>query len=99
MAVVIDPERREIAALKRVADWRDKRVLEAGCGDGRLSLRLAQLGARAVAFDPNSALLRVARRELPERLAGRVEYHTGSAVALPHADKSFDLVVFSWSLC
>jgi 2-polyprenyl-3-methyl-5-hydroxy-6-metoxy-1,4-benzoquinol methylase len=99
MPVIIDPEEKEIAALQQAANWRDMRVLEAGCGDGRLTLRLARLGAQVVAFDPNPAQVRKAQQNLPERFAGRVEYSTGSAEALLHPEESFDLVVFSWSLC
>jgi 2-polyprenyl-3-methyl-5-hydroxy-6-metoxy-1,4-benzoquinol methylase len=99
MPVIIDPEEIEIAALQQAAHWRDRRVLEAGCGDGRLSLRLAQLGAQVAAFDPNPALVHKAQRNLPERFAGQIEYRIGSAEAMLHPEESFDLVVFSWSLC
>ncbi|MCI0691982.1 class I SAM-dependent methyltransferase [candidate division KSB1 bacterium] len=99
MAVIIDPEEKEIAALRQAANWRDMRVLETGCGDGRLTLRLAQLGAQVVAFDPNPTLIHKAQQNLPERFVGRVEYCTGSAEMLQHPDASFDLVVLSWSLC
>ena len=106
MAIIIDPERREIEALKQAADWRGARVLpgpdartgEIGCGDGRLTLRLAQLGARVTAFDPDRALIRQARRNLPKRWAARVKYYAGSAEVLKHRDESFDRVVFAWSL-
>ncbi|NUM77281.1 class I SAM-dependent methyltransferase, partial [candidate division KSB1 bacterium] len=54
MAIIIDPEEKEIAALQQAAHWRDMRVLEAGCGNGRLTLRLAQLGALVTAFDPSA---------------------------------------------
>ncbi len=99
MPVIIDPEEREIAALRQAANWHDRRVLEAGCGNGRLTLRLAQLGALVTAFDPSAAPVHKAQQNLPERFFGRVEYYTGSAEALPHPDASFDLVVLSWSLC
>lgn len=99
MAIIIDPEEKEIAALQQAAHWRDMRVLEAGCGNGRLTLRLAQLGALVTAFDPSAAPVHQAQQNLPERFAGRVAYYAGSAEALPHLDESFDLVVFSWSLC
>ena len=45
MSIIIDPEGKEIAALRRLAHWGGVRVLEFGCGDGRLTLRLASLGA------------------------------------------------------
>jgi len=39
VSIIIDPEAKEIDALRRVARWHGARVLEIGCGDGRLTLR------------------------------------------------------------
>jgi len=40
MAIVEDPEDHEIAALQAVAvSFASRRVLEIGCGDGRLTRR------------------------------------------------------------
>ena len=98
MSLRIDPERNEIRALKSVAQWRGKEVLEVGCGNGRLSLRLARLGANIDAIDPDPKLIRTAKRTLPEKLAGRVQYRVGSAERLKYPDETYDLVVFSWVL-
>ncbi|MGD0574641.1 MAG: class I SAM-dependent methyltransferase [Anaerolineales bacterium] len=93
----IDPERNEVRALKSVAEWRDRRVLDVGCGDGRLSLRLARLGALVHGIDPDRKLILKARAALPKRLAGRVRYRVGKAGGLGFPRESFDLVIFSWS--
>ena len=99
MPLAIDPQQNEVRALAGVADWRGQRVLEVGCGAGRLTLRLARLGATVEAIDPDAASIRAARRGLPRRLAKTVRYHVGSAEKLAYPDQSFDLVVFAWSLC
>lgn len=98
MAINIDPEQNEVRALERVTHWRRERVIEIGCGDGRLTLRLARLGAFVHAIDPDAKLIRTARRKLPKRFANRVRYHVGNAEHLDHANESFDLAVFAWSL-
>jgi ubiquinone/menaquinone biosynthesis C-methylase UbiE len=98
MAIVIDPEQNEVHALQYIPDWRQKRVIEIGCGSGRLTLRLAQLGANVHAIDPNSQQIEIARNELPKKYSGRVQYHVGSAEHLVHRKDSFDLAVFSWVL-
>lgn len=98
MTLRVDPERNEIRALKSVADWHGKKVLEVGCGDGRLTLRLANLGANIIAVDPDTKLIGAARKKLPERFAERVRYKVEKAEQLNYPDDTFDLVVFSWVL-
>ena len=98
MAMQVDPERNEIRALAQVASWRGRRILEIGCGNGRLTLRLASLGAQVAAVDPDAKLVRAARRALPVRYAGRVRYRVAGALRLPYPAASFERVVFSWSL-
>jgi 2-polyprenyl-3-methyl-5-hydroxy-6-metoxy-1,4-benzoquinol methylase len=98
MALRIDPEQNEVRALKHVANWRGQRVLEIGCGDGRLTRRLARLGANVQAIDPDETVIRAARKLLPQRLAARVHFHVGKAGRLEYPKESFDLVVFSWVL-
>lgn len=98
MTLRVDPEQNEIRALKSIAPWQGKRVLEVGCGDGRLTLRMARLGAHIQAIDPDAKLIRTARANLPESFAPRVRYQVGTAENLEHPDSSFDLVMFSWVL-
>jgi 16S rRNA A1518/A1519 N6-dimethyltransferase RsmA/KsgA/DIM1 with predicted DNA glycosylase/AP lyase activity len=40
MTKVIDPEGTQLGGIRRLADFRAKRVLEIGCGDGRLTFGL-----------------------------------------------------------
>jgi 2-polyprenyl-3-methyl-5-hydroxy-6-metoxy-1,4-benzoquinol methylase len=98
MPLNIDPQQNEVRALKSVTDWHHKQVLEIGCGDGRLTQRLAQLGAIVQANDPNAELIRKARGNLPERFTKLIRYKVGQAERLDHANESFDVVVFSWVL-
>ncbi|HJS19157.1 MAG TPA: class I SAM-dependent methyltransferase, partial [Anaerolineales bacterium] len=94
-----DPAGAEIQALKRMTNWRGKRVLEVGCGGGRLTLRLAGLGAgQIIAFDPDEESIRAARKELPEKYKGRIIYQVGNAEHVKQKANQFDIVVFSWVL-
>ena len=95
---VLDPEGAHIAALCRLADVRDQRVLELGCGDGRLTLGIAPVAASVLAFDPDGEAVERARTFLPAPLADRVAYQVASGKELEIEPHSFDLVVFSWSL-
>ena len=100
--VAIDTRWHEFTAAERrtvdafVRRWRIQpgdRVLEPGCGAGRLTEVLAALtgpAGRVVAFDFSPAFLRLtARRKLPQQ----VILHTARAETLPLAPASFDHVV------
>ena len=73
------------------------RVLEVGCGSGVVTREIARrvgAGGRVVGVDPSPALLTVAREIATRRdVAGRIEFHEGSALALPFDGDSFDRVI------
>ena len=94
----LDPEGAHLAALRRLADFRGARVLEMGCGDGRLTAGLAEEANQVVAFDPDAEAVEKARVALPDELAESVSFLVASAEQFEIAPGSFDLVVFSWSL-
>src|SRR3970040_2065822 len=98
MPIRIDPEEVELRALRPAASWRHARVLEIGCGDGRLTRRLARLGAQVVAIDPDRDAIRSARRALPRSYARQVSAAVGPASRLEFPAGTFDIVVFAWSL-
>jgi 2-polyprenyl-3-methyl-5-hydroxy-6-metoxy-1,4-benzoquinol methylase len=99
MPIRIDPEQVELRALRSAASWRGARVLEIGSGDGRLTRRLAWLGAQVIAIDSDRNAIRIARRTLPKSYAGQVRYAVGTAGRLDlWPARSFDIVVFAWSL-
>jgi predicted RNA methylase len=98
MAKTLDPEGAHLAALRRLADFRGRRVLEMGCGEGRLTVGIAADAARLLAFDPDGESVAVARSALPADLEERVSYRVASAQSIEIERGAFDLVVFSWSL-
>lgn len=95
----LDPEGAHLAALRRLGDFAGARVLEVGCGDGRLTTGIAQEAATVFAFDPDRDRIAEARRCLPDDLRPVVTYEVGSAREIQIPPSEFDLVVFSWSLC
>jgi len=98
MSIIIDRERNEINALRQITKWLGKKVLEIGCGSGRLTRRIAKLGANIEAIDPNPDLIDVARQTLPRSFASRVRFNVGKSSRLEYAPRTFDFVLFSWSL-
>jgi S-adenosylmethionine-dependent methyltransferase len=62
-------------------------VLDAGCGPGRMTARLATLGYRVRAIDPAPAMLALAHERvaaLPPEVAARVEIAEANLAAVPH---------------
>ena len=98
MTAVLDPEGVHLAALRRLCDFTGHRVLELGCGDGRLTLGIARDAAHVFAFDPDAEAVDRARRSLPSEFTERVTYRVASGRAIEIEPHSFDLTVFSWSL-
>jgi len=95
---VLDPEGAHLAALLRLGDFRGRRVLELGCGDGRLTVGIAPAAASVLGFDPDAEAVAKARRSLPAELADRVAYRVASGKEIEIEPASFDLALFSWSL-
>ena len=99
MVIQVDPERNELRALQEAGRWRGKNILELGCGDGRLTVRLATLHPKSIhAIDSSSDRIRTARQKLPARFVKQIQYKVGSAQELKYPVNSFDMVVFSWVL-
>lgn len=93
----LDPERLEVRTLLRHAPLRGSILLDVGCGDGRLTRRLAPLVRSAVGIDPDPHSVARARTRL-RRWQDRVRLEVGRAEALSFPDATFTAVLFSWSL-
>ena len=98
MARLVDPEGAHLAAALRAADFRGRRVLEVGCGDGRLTWGIAPLAASVLAFDPTEEDVLTARRDCPAALRDKVRFKVARAEEIDVQPNSTDLVFFSWSL-
>lgn len=87
----LDDNWREIFDLVvREGDLGGQRVLDCGCGTGRLAGALAETTvARIWGVDPEPEMLRVARSNVP----GTVGLKEGRAEALPFRDNRFDRAV------
>ncbi len=97
MVVQIDPEGVEIKYLRRLVDFDGKRVLEIGCGDGRLTWRYANRASRVTGIDLHPEDLRVATIDRPSDLEQVVAFALADALHLPFEQGAFDLAIFAWS--
>ena len=70
-----------------------KRVLDAGCGNGRYTYALSNLGAAdVIGLDISQTNLVDARKRLQKRPRDGISYQHGSALKMPFQDESFDFV-------
>ncbi|MBP1635778.1 MAG: Methyltransferase domain [Acidobacteria bacterium] len=97
--IQVDPEREEIdLLLASCTRLPGGRVLEVGCGSGRLTRLYARAAGAVLAIDrdPGRIAQALAAGQAP---AGRVVFRQASILDDPPArDGPFDVVILSWSL-
>jgi ubiquinone/menaquinone biosynthesis C-methylase UbiE len=93
MPIELDPAGREPLAILNAAEFRGARVLELGCGDGRLTSRYAEAAGSVFGIDTNEQEIRSAMS-----LPGNTRLLCASGTALPFCAKEFDIVLFASSL-
>lgn len=93
--MLIDPEGHEIDALMRRLAPPARRVIEIGCGDGRVTRRYCERVGSVMAIDPDADAVAAFRASgLPANVDARAM--PVEQLALP--DGSVDAVLFSWAL-
>jgi 16S rRNA A1518/A1519 N6-dimethyltransferase RsmA/KsgA/DIM1 with predicted DNA glycosylase/AP lyase activity len=96
MPIQLDPEEHEMTALvELLPNLQRARVVEVGCGDGRLTRRYAARAASVFAFDPDEAAMSALRSDPPP---GAVDLCTGAVDRVDVPDGSADVVLMSWAL-
>jgi SAM-dependent methyltransferase len=97
--------RRDVAFWRRVALKARGRVLELGCGTGRVSRPLARAGVNLVGIDRSAPMLDRARRQIvkassPENVkpAGVLDLVRGDIRTLPFRAHSFSMVLAPYGI-
>jgi ubiquinone/menaquinone biosynthesis C-methylase UbiE len=97
MTIQKDSERNEVRYLHRYADFGGKRVLEIGCGDGRLTWRYADAARYVAGIDLNRDDLRIASIERGSDFEKTVALAQADSIRLPFRDDAFDLAILAWT--
>ena len=97
MSLQKDPERSETKFLHKFADYAGKRVLEVGCGEGRLTWQYASASSLTIGLDPDQSALRVALIDTPSDLRSKIFFSRARSEQVPFGKETFDLVVLAWS--
>jgi SAM-dependent methyltransferase len=91
------PELEAVLARETGLDG-NGRLLDAGCGPGVLTVRLAHLFAQAVGLDPDAGMLAEGRRAAEEKRVANIRWVQGLAEELPAvAPGPYKLVTFGQS--
>jgi ubiquinone/menaquinone biosynthesis C-methylase UbiE len=100
MSLQRDPDRTEIKHLRKFVDFTAsrKRVLEIGCGEGRLTWQYAKDARSVVAVDLDRDSLRVAKVDRPSGLENQVDLACSDSEYLPFSKEKFDIAILAWSL-
>lgn len=98
MTLLKDPEHNETKYLHSFADFRNQRVLEIGCGEGRMTWQYAKAAKRTIGIDPDIDSLRIARVDKPSDLENKVLFACAASEDLPFFKETFDIAVLAWSL-
>jgi len=98
MSLERDPHGNETRFLHQIGGLSGARVLEVGCGEGRLTWRYAYGTRSTVAIDPNLERLSVARNACPPEWRERLHFVRADAEHLPMRHARFDRAILAWSL-
>ncbi|MDL4840195.1 class I SAM-dependent methyltransferase [Aquibacillus rhizosphaerae] len=78
--------------LSLLGNVRNKKILDAGCGEGYLSRILSKSGARVTAVDYSPRMIEIAKERTPKELL--IDYRQSNCEDLNNfKDKSYDLIV------
>lgn len=91
--------RRDVKFWQRLAQQTTGRVLELGCGTGRIALPVAKIGARVVGIDRSASMLNRARaRTRRSKLTGSLVLVRGDIRLLPFPRGCFRLVAAPYGI-
>lgn len=88
----------ELRQIERLVTLAGQRVLEIGCGAGRLTVQYARRTASVIAVDPDPARIASATQAAATAGIRNVRFTVGSGERRQARGGSIDAVVFSWSL-
>jgi ubiquinone/menaquinone biosynthesis C-methylase UbiE len=87
----------EFHNIQENIDLKDKKIIDVGCGNGRLSILLAQYCKEIIGVDPDETAVIQAQELHAEKY--NLKFIVMNGKKLSFEDESFDILIFSLSLC
>jgi len=84
----------EKVVLKLIDKVKNKKVLDVGCGTGRISIKLLKKGAKVFGIDVSNKMLQKAR-DKTKKYRDRCEFKIASLYKIPYKKQDFDFVICS----
>lgn len=98
MSFTIDPQAVETRIINGLVAFDGLRVLEVGCGEGRMTWRFAKKASSVLAVDVAEAKIEAAKRATPEDLRAKVRFEATDITRIQLHGALFDAAVLSYSL-
>lgn len=98
MSVTFDRDGTETRAIHDLVDFNRKRVLEVGCGDGRLTWQYAPEASEVIALDVDERKIGSAVASTPEELRATVTFRCADINDFNAGPDKFDVAILSHSL-
>ena len=92
------PDGMEVRLIERFTTLKGRRILEVGCGDGRLTFQYAPTARQVLAIDPDRLSIEDALDEQAALRVSNIDFRVDSIEQLPDRGSPFDVALFSWSL-
>jgi ubiquinone/menaquinone biosynthesis C-methylase UbiE len=100
MPVIADPEGVSARIIQEFIALKGKRLFEIGCGEGRITMLLAEHASHVTAIDPIVEDINAAQKATPDSLKEKIDFIASGIedFILPEDSAKFDIALFSWSL-
>ena len=100
MTIYNGSDKKILELLNEHINFDGKSMLDIGCGDGTITISLAEGTKRTVGIDPDVERITTARTNTPSHLGGRLEFIDSSIADYSFAKTStpFEIALYLWSL-
>ncbi len=98
MALQKDPEGVETKYLLQSVEFSRRRILEIGCGDGRLTCRFAPFARSITAIDTDFSALQQAVIDCQPKIKKKITFLCADSTNIPFRHEIYDIAILSWTL-